>query len=104
MIASENAQSLAEFRESAAATVDHVNRTGEPAAITVDGEVRAMVVPAAVYEEMAREVLLSRDVAAIRQSMKEIDEGECQEAGAFFAELRAKLLARKAELERDVQK
>ena len=49
----------------------------------------------AVYDEMAKEALLARDVANIRRSMQEIDAGKGTEAGEFFDGLRARLLAMK---------
>lgn len=96
MIATENAQTLAEFRESAAATVERVNRTGEPQAILVDGEVRAVLVSAAVYAEMADEALLSRDVAVIRRSLQQYRAGEGQELHAFSHDLREQVMRLKA--------
>ena len=99
MTATENTQSIAEFRETAAATIERVNQTGEPEFITVDGEARAVVLSRATYDAIAKEYWLARDVEVIRRSMREIDAGNGQEAGVFFAELRAKLLAMKADHE-----
>ena len=98
----EHAQTLAEFREAAAETLERVNRTGEPEAITVDGEVRAMLVPAAVYEALVREQLLARDVAAIRRSEAQIGRGEYQTVAEVSAEIRATLLAKKAAQQQQV--
>ncbi len=42
------------------------------------------------------EAEIDRDVAAIRRTMKESDEGKGRPAEEFFAELRAQLLAMKA--------
>ena len=94
--ATEHAQSLAEFRDAVAETLDRVNRTGEPEAITVDGERRAVLVPPAVYDDLAREAQVSRDVSAIRRSVADYEAGDYMEANAFFDQLRAKLLARQA--------
>lgn len=96
MIAAERTQSLTDFRQKAAETLDRLNNTGEAEIITVNGEARAVLLAPAVYDEMAREYELSRDVAIIRQSMKEIDEGKGIDARVFFAELRAKLMAMEA--------
>ena len=76
--------------------LDRVNRTGEPEAITVDGEVRAMLVPSAVYEALVEEQLLARDVEAIRRSVAQIERGEYQTVAEVSAEIRAMLLAKKA--------
>ncbi len=50
----------------------------------------------AVYDAMARESALNRDVAAIRTSLREIAEGKYQEVGPAFDGIRKKLLAMKA--------
>lgn len=76
--------------------MERLNQTGEAEIITVNGEARAVMVSPAVYSEMARELELSRDVAAIRQSMKEIERGKGLPVRKVFAELRSELLALKA--------
>jgi hypothetical protein len=50
----------------------------------------------AIYDELAREAALSRDVAAIQRAIMELDAGKGVEAKTFFADLRAELLAMKA--------
>jgi len=100
MIATERTQSLSAFRKTAAETIARLNRTGDAEIITVNGEARAVLISPAVYDELAREAELSRDVAAIRQSMKELDEGMGRPANEVFAQLRAELLAMKAAKEK----
>lgn len=95
MISTQRTQSLTDFRQKATETLDRINKTGEAEILTVNGEARAVLLSPAAYDELAREAQLSRDVAVIRQAMREIDEGQGQEAGAFFGELRARLLAMK---------
>ncbi len=90
--AAEHAQSLAEFRDHAAETLDRVNRTGEPEMIVVDGEVRGVLVPPGLY----REIQLARDVAAIRRSDEDIEAGRVQPLAEVSREVRAMLLARQA--------
>ena len=96
MIATQHTQSLTDFRLKAAETLERLNQTGEAEIITVNGEARAVMLSPAAFDELAREAQLSRDLAVMRQAMKELDQGSCQEAGAFFDGLRAKLLAMKA--------
>jgi len=94
MVASQRTQSLSAFQKSAAETIARRNETGDPGIITVDGEARAVLISPTVYEGLAKEAELSRDVAAIRQSIKELEEGKGRPAGEVFAELREELLAR----------
>jgi PHD/YefM family antitoxin component YafN of YafNO toxin-antitoxin module len=96
MIATEHSQSVAEFNENPTETLNRLKDTGGPEVLTIDGEAKAILLSPAVYEDMLREVLLERDVATIRQSMKEFAEGKGIEVNSAFAELRAKLLAMKA--------
>lgn len=96
MVSTKNTQSLSDFRQKAAETLDRLNRTGEAEILTVNGEARAVLLAPAVYDELAREAQLSIDVANIRKAMKQIDEGDYKEAGVFFDELHAMLLDMKA--------
>jgi PHD/YefM family antitoxin component YafN of YafNO toxin-antitoxin module len=95
MIATENTQSIAEFRESAAGTIERLNQTGEPEYIPVDGEARAVVLSPAAYATMAREISSARDAEVNRRSLQQYRAGEGQELHAFSADLRAKLIAAK---------
>ena len=99
MLAVRKTQSLTDFRQKATETLDRLNETGEAEILTVNGEARAVLLAPAAYDELAREAQLTRDVAMIRKAMNEIDGGKGREAGAFFDELRARLLAMKAGLE-----
>lgn len=94
--ATEHSQTLAEFRDAAAQTLDRVNRTGEAEALTVDGEVRAMLVPPALYRRMVQEADAERYAAVMRRALQEHADGKSRPAEEFFDELRAKLLAMKA--------
>ena len=104
MLATEHTQSLSEFRKKAAATIDRLNKTGNAEILTVNGEARAVLISPAVYDELAREAELSRDVAAIKRAMKEFDEGKGVEAKTFFAGLRSELLSMKAARKKDAAK
>lgn len=96
MISTQHTQSLTDFRQKAAETLDRLNKTGEAEIVTVNGEARAVLLSPAVYDDMTRELQLSREVAAIRRSVKDIEEGKVMEAGQFFDGLRAKLLKMKS--------
>jgi len=95
MLATQHTQSLTDFRQKATETLDRLNKTGEAEILTVNGEARAVLLAPAVYDELAREAQLTRDVSMIRKAMREIDEGKGQEAGEFFSKLRSRLLAMK---------
>jgi primosomal protein N'' len=96
----EHAQSLAEFVENAAETFERLKHSTEPEVITVDGEVRAILVSPAVYEDMAKRFLLNRDVEVIRVALQEVKEGKSRPVDVCFDEIRSKLLAMKAAQEK----
>lgn len=96
MIATQHTQSLTDFRQKAAETLDRLNKTGEAEILTVNGEARAVLLSPAVYDELAREAQLTRDVTVIRQAMKEIDEGKGVDVDTAFQSIRNELLAMKA--------
>ena len=93
MLSTSNTQSLSDFRKKAAETIDRLNKTGDAEILTVNGQARAVLVSPAVYDEMARETQLARDIAVMRRSIEQFKEGKGQEVNSFFGELRAKLLA-----------
>jgi prevent-host-death family protein len=95
MIATQHTQSLSDFRQKAAETLDRLNATGEAEILTVNGEARAVLLSPASFDELAREAQLTRDVAVIRKAMKQIDEGQGIEADQVFESIRAELLVLK---------
>ena len=96
MIAAEHTQSLTTFRAKVAETLDRVNLTGEAEIITVNGEARGVLLSPAVYDELAREAQITRDVAMMKRALQEHAEGRSRPARDYFDELHAKLLAMKA--------
>ena len=96
MISTQHTQSLSDFRKKAAATIDRLNETGQAEILTVNGEARAVLISPAVYDELAREAQITRDVAAIGRSRQQIAEGKVHELETAFASLRKELLAKKA--------
>lgn len=92
MLATEHTQSLTDFRQKAAETLDRLNKTGEAEIITVNGEARAVLLSPAVYDEMVREA----HAASVRRAIKQLDAGGGQHLHAAMDEIRAELLAMKA--------
>ena len=102
MISTEHTQSLSDFRKKAAETIDRLNRTGEAEILTVNGEARAVLLSPAVYDDLAREALLSRDAAVIRRAIQELKDGKGLESDSFFDQVRSQLLAMKASQKKDL--
>jgi prevent-host-death family protein len=96
MLSTQHTQSLTDFRQKASETIERLNRTGEAEIITVNGEARAVLVAPAVYDELARELEITRDVAAIRKAMNQFEEGKGIPIEQAHQQLRDELLAMKA--------
>lgn len=95
MIASQHTQSLSDFRQKAAETLDRLNRTGEAEILTVNGEARAVMLAPAVFDELARQAQATKDIELMRLAMKQIDDGQGLTLEEAFAPIHAELLAMK---------
>jgi PHD/YefM family antitoxin component YafN of YafNO toxin-antitoxin module len=93
MIAAERTQSLTSFRDTATETLDRVNRTGEAEMITVNGEASGVLLSPAAFDEMTREA----HAESMRRAIKQLDAGNGQELHAAMDEIKAELLAMKAQ-------
>src|SRR5690349_14617842 len=100
MIATQHTQSLTDFRQKATETLDRLNRTGEAEILTVNGEARAVLLAPAVYDALAREAQLTRDVGVMRKALQEIKEGKGLNIDTAFDSIRTELLAMKASQKR----
>jgi len=96
MISTEYTQSLSDFRERAAETIDRLNQTNEAETLTVNGEARAVLLSPAAYDDLAKGALMARDASVIRRSIQQLNEGNSLEANVFFNGVRSQLLAMKA--------
>lgn len=100
MVATQRTQSLTDFRQRATETLDRLNKTGEAEILTVNGEARAVLLSPAVFDELAREAQLNRDVSVIRRAMQQVEAGEQIEASEFFKQMRRQLKSRAAKTRR----
>ena|ERR1700722_8978995 len=96
----EHAQSLAEFFENPAETLDRLKESSEPEVLTIDGKARAILLSPAAYDDMAKQILLSRDMTVIQIALQELAEGKGRDVDECFDEIRLKLLAMKAAKEK----
>jgi len=96
MLATQHTQSLTDFRHKATETLDRLNKTGAAEILTVNGEARAVLMAPAVYDELTRELMLTRDVSVMRRAMKEIADAKGVDVDTAFNSIRSKLLALKS--------
>ena len=96
MVATVNAQSVAEFQAQVVETFDRITRTGRAEMLTVDGEVKAVLLSPAAYDDLVGEQQLRLDVDMLREGIRQADAGQSVEAATFFDKLRADRHARQA--------
>lgn len=95
MLSTQHTQSLTDFRQKATETLDRLNRTGDAEIITVNGVARAILIAPGVYDQLAREAKINKDVADMRQAMAQIQAGQGRQMDVVFDEIREKLLTKK---------
>ena len=90
MINLQNIQSLTDFKRNTAEYVKQIKQTGDPLVLTVNGKAEIIVQDAQAYQELLERVERAETVAAIRQGMKEFEEGKSRPAREALEELRQK--------------
>ena len=106
--ASLRTHSLSDLGQSLPETIERVGQSDEAEVITVDGKPRAVLLSLTTYQELTRNLLghelddelsddlTDEDVRVMRRSIEQLNRGEYVEAGAFFDQLHAELLALQA--------
>jgi len=85
-----NSHSLSDFQRNARSFIHGINASKEPLLLTVNGKVQAVVMDPATYQQMEEQLERERFLAAVREGLKELEEGKSRPAEDFFAELREK--------------
>ena len=85
-----NSHSLTEFQRNAKGFIDGLNQTREPLLLTVNGKVQAVVVDPVSYQEMEQHLERERFIAAVKEGLKDIDEGRTRPIEDVYAEMKAK--------------
>lgn len=92
----EKSQTVADFRANFNETLDRVQRTGEAEEVTENGEVKAILVSAAEYSRIRRELEIKHDLEAIDRSVEDV------KAGRVYSVAEASVVIRKR-LEEDMK-
>jgi len=74
MLSMLNTNVLGEF-ELNADTINRLKESGKPEALTIDGEVQAIVIDAQSYQKLLEEADYAEAVRGIRQGMQEHEQG-----------------------------
>ena len=85
-----NSHSLTEFQRNAKGFIDGLNHSREPLLLTVNGKVQAVVVDPVSYQAMEDRMERERFIAAVKEGIKDIDEGRTRPIEEVYAEMKAK--------------
>lgn len=91
MVSTQHTQSLTDFRQNATETLDRLRKTKEAEIITVNGEAKAVIMAPELYDAMARELELLRDVESMRKSLEDIKAGRVVTVEEASRQIRAKI-------------
>ncbi len=80
--------SLTNFQKNAKLFTGQLVESGQPLVLTVNGKARLVVQDAEAYQSILDELEKARFMAAVRQGLKESDEGLGRPAEAVYAEMK----------------
>ncbi len=85
-----NSRSLSDFQRNARSFIQDVNANKEPLLLTVNGQIQAVIVDPATYQELEEHRERELFLAAIKEGLRDLEEGRVRPAEAVFEELKAK--------------
>lgn len=88
---SEDIHPLTEFKRNTTGLVRQIKRTKRPVVLTVNGKAELVVQDAKSYQQMQERLERLEVVEAIRQGVKDMEEGRVQDAKTALEGLRTKL-------------
>ncbi|HLN31398.1 MAG TPA: type II toxin-antitoxin system Phd/YefM family antitoxin [Gemmataceae bacterium] len=87
---SQDIHSLSKFKRNTAAFVKQMRRNGHPLVLTVNGKAELVVQDAKSYQKLLELVDRFETIEAIREAMKDIEEGRSRGLEDFKQEVRKK--------------
>ena len=90
MIRTTAIESLTSFQKNVKSYIGRLRRTKEPLLLTVNGKARLVVQDAEAYQALLDQVERARLIEAIRQGLREAEEGRGRPAEEVFAEMKSK--------------
>lgn len=88
---SKDIRSLSDFKRNTTDLMRRIKRTGRPVILTVNGRAELVVQDASAYQRILELAERMEAVQAIRQGIKDVEEGRVQDAREALEKLRAEL-------------
>jgi PHD/YefM family antitoxin component YafN of YafNO toxin-antitoxin module len=90
MIKTKGIDSLTNFQKNAKSFTTRLEETKEPLVLTVNGKAKLVIQDAEAYQAMLDELEHNRFIEAVRQGLKESEQGLGRPAEEVFADMKAK--------------
>lgn len=90
MIRATSIESLTNFQKNAKAFAGKLEASKEPLVLTVNGKAKLVIQDAEAYQAMLDELERTRFVEAVRQGLKEVEEGQGIPAEEALSKMKAK--------------
>lgn len=88
---SKDIRSLSDFKRHSAGLMKRIKKTGRPLILTVNGRAEVVVQDASAYQKILDLAERMEAVQAIRQGLKDVEEGRVHDAREALERLRAEL-------------
>jgi len=82
-------QAMTTFRNNSTRFLDHIQETGRPLILTVNGRAAAVLQDATSYQRLLDIAAEANAGEGIRQGLEDMDAGHTRQASEVFAEIRA---------------
>src|ERR1041384_6102827 len=90
MIDIRDIHSLSEFQRNTKEFLSQMKQSKNPVVLTINGKAEVVVQDAESYQQMLDRLERAEAIAAIRRGMQDFENGDFQDAGEVFEELRQK--------------
>ena len=90
MIRTSSIESLTNFQKNAKQFTSQLEESKEPLVLTVNGKAKLVIQDADAYQSLLDEVERSRFIEAVRQGLRESEQGLGRPAEEVYAEMKAK--------------
>ncbi len=91
MIRATDIHSLTDFTRNAKSYIQHIKETGNPMAITINGDAEVVIQDAVLFQKMCDALSHAKFISAMRESEQDLSAGRVQELDIAMAEIRREL-------------
>lgn len=95
MIDPRDIHSLSDFQRNTKSHIRRLKRSGRVAVLTVNGKAAVVVQDAESYQKLLDQLAEAEELAAVQESLRDLEAGKGRPIGEFAKEFRAKHTARK---------